>query len=242
MSMDRREVLETVALVTAGAMVAPRAILAGDPDKTPDAGGPAFTLPPLPYAVDALEPHIDAETMRIHHGKHHAAYVAKLNEAVATAPQLSGRPVEALLVDLAAVPEAVRTAVRNHGGGHANHTLFWESMRPGGAAPSEELGRAIETVFGSLDGLTEKMSAAAAGVFGSGWAWLVAGGGGALAVTTTANQDSPLSSGQTPLLGVDVWEHAYYLSYQNRRNDYLAAWWKVVDWQVVGRRLAAARA
>jgi len=236
MRIDRRQALGTLAVATAGAWIAPRFALASEP-----AADPAFTLPALPYDFAALEPHIDAETMRIHHGKHHAAYVAKLNEAVAAAPALAGRRLEELLAGLDAVPETVRAAVRNHGGGHHNHSLFWTSMKPGGAQPSAALRASIDEVFGSFDGLNGRMIAAAAGVFGSGWAWLAAGADGRLELTTTANQDSPLTAGLTPLLGVDVWEHAYYLRYQNRRAEYLAAWWNVVDWQAVERRLAAAR-
>ncbi|KAB2960692.1 MAG: superoxide dismutase [Thermoanaerobaculia bacterium] len=236
MKIDRRQAIGTLAVATAGAWIAPRFALAGEP-----AGEPAFTLPALPYDYAALEPHIDAETMRIHHGKHHAAYVAKLNEAVAATPGLAGRRLEELLAGLEAVPETARTAVRNHGGGHHNHSLFWTSMKPGGAPPSADLRASIDATFGSLDGLSGKLIAAATGVFGSGWAWLAAGAAGRLELITTANQDSPLTSGLTPLLGVDVWEHAYYLKYQNRRAEYLAAWWNVVDWQAVERRLAAAR-
>ncbi len=191
------------------------------------------TLPPLAYAVDALEPHIDARTMEIHHGKHHATYVTKLNEALAQHPELQAKPLEALLRGLSSVPESIRTAVRNHGGGHANHTLFWQTLGPkGGGAPSGALGRAIDTSFGSFDGFKEKFSSAAAAVFGSGWAWLVKDGD-ALAITSRPNQDSPLIDGKTPVLGLDVWEHAYYLKYQNRRPEYIAAFWNVVDWNAV---------
>ncbi|MEO7793251.1 MAG: superoxide dismutase [Thermoanaerobaculia bacterium] len=210
----------------------------------PQAG--AFSLPPLPYAYDALEPAIDAETMRLHHDKHHAAYVSKLNEAVAAAPELAGKSVEELLRDLSRVPEAVRTAVRNQGGGHSNHTLFWSSMRPAAAAatapgaPQGRLAAAVQAQFLSIDGLREQLAKAAGAVFGSGWAWLSLDAGKKLAVGSLPNQDSPLSSGQTPLLGLDVWEHAYYLKYQNRRADYVQALFSVVDWAEVGRRYDSA--
>jgi Fe-Mn family superoxide dismutase len=198
-----------------------------------------FTLPPLPYAVDALEPHIDAMTMGIHHGKHHAAYVTNLNKALAGHADLAGKTIEEILVRLDAVPEEIRAAVRNNGGGHYNHTLFWASMGPGkGGAPTGELARRIDSDLGSFDKLKEAMNAAGLSRFGSGWAWLVRGTDGVLRVTSTANQDTPLSEGSTPLLGVDVWEHAYYLKYQNRRADYLAAWWNTVDWAAVSARLA----
>jgi Fe-Mn family superoxide dismutase len=237
MRVDRRQLLGTFAVAAAGAWLAPRPTGA----EAPPAGAAAFALPPLPWPADALEPHLDAETMTIHHGKHHAAYVARLNEAVASAPALAGWPVERLLAELDRVPEAVRTAVRNHGGGHHNHTLFWSSLKPGGAAPGTALRHALEAEFGSLDAVLEKLTAAALGVFGSGWAWLVAGADGRLAVTATANQDSPLSAGATPLLGVDVWEHAYYLRYQNRRADYLKAWARVIDWTAVEARIPPRR-
>jgi Fe-Mn family superoxide dismutase len=201
----------------------------------------AHEVPPLPYAFDALEPHIDARTMEIHHDKHHAAYVGKLNEAV-KGTDLEDRPVEDLLRGIDQIPQDIRTAVRNHGGGHANHSLFWEVMAPGGGGrPEGDLARAIDDAFGGLDGLKEKLLGAAAGQFGSGWGWLVAGGSGGLEVIARPNQDSPLMEGKTPILGVDVWEHAYYLTYQNRRPDYLQAWWNVVDWAAVGQRLRRAR-
>jgi len=204
------------------------------------AAEPAFTLPPLPYATDALAPVIDEKTMTIHHTKHHQAYIDKLNAAVAAEPSLAGKTVEQLLTDLSAIPEAVRTAVRNHGGGHANHTLFWTVMRPprDTNAPTGKLAEAIAAKFGSLEKFQEAFAAAAAGQFGSGWAWLAAGPGG-LEIVATPNQDSPISQGKKPLLGLDVWEHAYYLTYQNRRPDYIKAWWKVVNWDEVGKRFAA---
>ncbi len=197
----------------------------------------AHQLPDLPYPFDALEPHIDTRTMEIHHDRHHAAYVANLNKALEGHPDLVAKSVEDLLGDLASVPEAIRGAVRNNGGGHANHTLFWDIMGPGGGgAPSGDLAAAIDRDLGGFDQLKQQIHAAGMGRFGSGWAWLVASGG-SLEVMSTANQDTPLSDGKTPLLGVDVWEHAYYLKYQNRRPDYLNAWWSVVRWDKVAARL-----
>jgi superoxide dismutase, Fe-Mn family len=203
----------------------------------------SFTLPDLPYATNALEPHIDARTMEIHHGKHHGTYVNNLNKALESAAGLTGRPLEELLADhCAAVPEGIRTVVRNNGGGHANHSLFWQVMSPqGGGAPSGELSQAIDSTFGSLETFQQKFADAAIGRFGSGWAWLAVGPRGDLEVYSTANQDSPLMEGKTPVLGLDVWEHAYYLHYQNRRADYVKAWWNVVNWEEVARRLKAAR-
>jgi len=197
----------------------------------------AHTLPPLPYAYNALEPHIDEQTMRIHHDKHHAGYVNNLNAAIEGKADLAKLSVEALIGNLAGVPEAIRTAVRNNGGGHANHTLFWELMTPGGAnAPQGGLAKAIDSAFGGFDAFKEQFAKAGMGRFGSGWAWLVQGKDGKLAIESTANQDSPLMDGKHPVLGVDVWEHAYYLKYQNRRADYLAAWWNVLNWTVAGGR------
>ena len=198
-------------------------------------------LPKLPYAYDALEPHIDARTMEIHHTKHHATYVNTLNGALEKHPELQGKSVEDLLRDLDAVPEAIRTVVRNHGGGHANHSLFWTVMGPeGGGPPTGALADALMAEFGSFEAFKEKLGDAATKRFGSGWGWLTAKGG-KLEVTSTANQDSPLMEGRTPLLGIDVWEHAYYLNYQNRRPDYVKAWWNVVSWTEVARRFEAAR-
>jgi len=196
-----------------------------------------FELAPLPYAADALEPSIDATTMQIHHGKHHATYVANLNKALESAPELAGKTVEELIANgCAAAPEAIRTAVRNNGGGHANHTLFWSLMGPNaGGAPSGALAEAIASAFGSFDTFKEKFAAAAMGRFGSGWAWLVLDGSG-LAIASTPNQDTPLMEGKFPVLGIDVWEHAYYLKYQNRRAEYVAAWWNVVNWKAVEAR------
>jgi len=199
-----------------------------------------FTLPALPYAPDALEPHIDKMTMEIHHGKHHGTYVTNLNKALESAPELAKKTLEELLANnCAIVPENIRTAVRNNGGGHANHSLFWTLMGPKkGGQPSGKTAEAIKSVFGSFESLKEKFAAAAMGRFGSGWAWLVKSGG-KLEIYSTANQDSPLMEAKSPVLGLDVWEHAYYLKYQNRRADYVAAWWNVVNWEEVEKRMAS---
>ncbi len=200
----------------------------------------AYTLPALGFAFDALEPHIDAKTMEIHHGKHHQTYVDKLNGAL-EGVNVGGKSVEDLLKDLGVVPADKKQAVINHGGGHANHSLFWRTLTPGGAkAPAGDLASAINGAFGNLDTLKTQMETAGANRFGSGWSWLVLDKG-KLAVTSTGNQDSPLMGGQTPLLGVDVWEHAYYLKYQNRRPDYLKAIWNVINWTVVAENLAKAK-
>ena len=200
----------------------------------------AYSVPDLAYAFDALEPHIDARTMEIHHDKHHAAYVTNLNAAL-EGTEWMDRPIEAVLANLEIIPEDKRAAVRNNGGGHANHTLFWEIMGPdGGGEPSGDLAAAITDTFGSLDDLKAQVNDAGVKRFGSGWSWLVWDGTG-LQVLSTPNQDSPVTEGSTPILGVDVWEHAYYLNYQNRRPDYLAAWWNVVDWNAVGAKFEAAR-
>ena len=197
----------------------------------------AFELPPLPYAYDALEPHIDARTMEIHHGKHHQAYVDNANKALA-GTEWEGRPVEAIVGNLELLPEDIRGAVRNNAGGHANHSLFWTIMGPGGGGdPEGDLAAAVDSTFGSAQALRDAVNDAGVKRFGSGWTWLVWDGTG-LAVRSTPNQDSPLMDGGVPLLGIDVWEHAYYLNYQNRRPDYLAAWWNVVNWVEVGRRYA----
>jgi Fe-Mn family superoxide dismutase len=202
----------------------------------------AFTLPPLPYDYNALEPHIDEQTMRIHHDKHHAAYVNNLNAALEGHAELQAKTVEQIVSNLAAVPDGIRTAVRNNGGGHVNHTLFWEWMRPGGASePSGALGDAINRSFGGFAQFKEQFAKACAGRFGSGWGWLTLDSKGTIAIESTPNQDSPLMDGKTPILGCDVWEHAYYLKYQNRRPDYVAAWWNVVNWTEVGKRNDQAR-
>jgi len=196
----------------------------------------AFTLPALPYANDALEPHIDARTMEIHHTKHHQAYVNNLNAAVEKAPELAGKSLDDLMRGINSVPEAVRTAVRNNGGGHWNHSLFWQLMGPGkGGEPTGKLADAIKSAFGDFNKFKEQFAAAGVGRFGSGWAWLV-NDGGKLSITSTPNQDNTLMEGKTAILGLDVWEHAYYLKYQNRRPDYITAWWNVVNWDAVAER------
>jgi superoxide dismutase, Fe-Mn family len=237
-TVTRRAVLAAGGLgLLAAAGLSPRRAGAA---AAPPAG--EYTLPPLPYAFDALEPHIDAKTMEIHHDRHHAAYVTNLNAALKDHPDHQGQPIERLIVGLGALPEAIRTAVRNNGGGHYNHTMFWVTMKPdGGGPPSGALAQAIEADFGGFDPFKEAFTKAASGRFGSGWAWLVARHG-KLAVTSTANQDNPLmdviadDQKGRPLLGLDVWEHAYYLKYQNKRADYIAAWWNTVNWAEVARR------
>jgi len=197
-----------------------------------------FTLPALPYAYDALEPHIDARTMEIHHTKHHQAYVNNLNAALEKAPQLEGKSLDDLMKSINSVPEAVRTAVRNNGGGHWNHSQFWEWMGPKrGGEPTGRLADAIKSSFGDFAKFKEQFAAAAAGRFGSGWAWLIDEGNGKLSITSTPNQDNPLMEGKKAILGLDVWEHAYYLKYQNKRPDYVAAWWNVVNWDAVAKKL-----
>ena len=243
MTMHRREALRTLALSSAAlagsrlldtptlAAVAPAAL------DTPAPNG-SFVLPPLPYADDALEPHIDAQTMTIHHDKHHQAYVDNLNKALAGSPDLAIRPLDELLRDLDKLPEQVRTAVRNHGGGHANHSLFWKCLgKDGGKAPTGALAAAIDKSFGTFDAMKDKLIAAGKAQFGSGWAWLVADAAGSLQVLALPNQDSPITLGHRPLLGLDVWEHAYYLKYQNRRADYLTAIFNVIDWHAVAANL-----
>jgi Fe-Mn family superoxide dismutase len=238
--MTRRHALKTTAIVTAAAATLPAALA-----QTPSGTSPAvpFTLPPLPYAADALEPHLDARTMEIHHDRHHKAYVDNLNKAVTQMPGAGGNlTIESLLQNLNALPETVRTAVRNNGGGHYNHSLFWQMMKKdGGGAPKAELATAIDKSFGNFTDFKTKFTEAATKVFGSGWAWLV-WQEGKLAIESSPNQDSPLSSGKQPLLGLDVWEHAYYLKYQNKRADYIAAWWNVVNWDFVAERHAKFKA
>ena len=197
----------------------------------------AFTLPPLPYPTDALEPHIDKMTMEIHHGKHHNAYVTNLNAAIEKAPELASKSLEDLVKGINSVPESVRTAVRNNGGGHLNHSMFWQIMAPkAGGAPTGAIADAINSSFGSFDKFKEQFKAAAIGRFGSGWAWVV-DNGGKLSIESSPNQDNPMMDGKKPVFGIDVWEHAYYLKYQNRRPDYIDAWWNVVNWAEVNRRL-----
>ena len=242
--MNRREWLRVTTAMSAmgvlgakGASGAEDAVGAGVPGAAAQAApakGP-FTLPPLPYAFDALEPYIDAQTMQIHHDKHHQAYVDNLNAAIAKHPELASKSLEELLGALDAVPEDIRTAVRNHGGGHANHSLFWTSLKKGGSPLGGDLAKAASSI-GDAAKLQEQLTAAGTKVFGSGWAWLSADKTGALVIESTPNQDSVLTSGHTPLLGIDVWEHAYYLKYQNKRADYLKAIFNVIDWEAVGAR------
>ena len=228
--ISRRDVLK---LATAGLMLSKVSL----PGAAAFEG--AFELPPLPYAEDALEPYIDARTMGIHHSKHHAGYTRKLNAAI-EGTDLAGQSIEDILANLDSAPESIRTAVRNNGGGYANHSLFWSIMSPdGGGEPQGALADAINSAFGSFAEFQSAFSAAAAGIFGSGWAWLVAEGG-AVSITSTPNQDTPLMEGKMPILGLDVWEHAYYLNYQNRRPDYIAAFFNVIDWGEVAKRYAAA--
>jgi len=241
MMMTRRQALKTTALASAAwagttNLRTACAQAAAGPTPTTAVAGP-FTLPPLPYSFDALEPHIDALTMQIHHDKHHAAYVAGLNKAVAEFPDLVKKPVEALLDDLNAVPEKIRTAIRNHGGGHYNHTLFWQMMqKASGGQPSGKLLPALEKRFGSFTGFKDELTKSALGQFGSGWAWLVLDANKQLGIESTPNQDSPISQHKQPVLGLDVWEHAYYLKYQNRRPEYVAAFFQVIDWEFVSER------
>ena len=236
----RRHLLRAAGAGAAALALAPLAHLARAAGK-PE----GFTLPKLPYAIDALEPYIDARTMEIHHDKHHQAYITNLNTALKAHPELFKKSVKEILVDIQSVPQDVRQAVINNGGGHANHSMFWQMMRSnkegGGNVPSGEVAKAIDDGFGSFDKFQAKFGEAAAKRFGSGWAWLVTDGRGKLNVLSTANQDSPFLTGQIPLLGLDVWEHAYYLKYQNRRPDYVKAWWNVVNWNDVAERLNAAQ-
>jgi Fe-Mn family superoxide dismutase len=233
--ITRRDVLKTTLLATA-ACIATNGVTALRAQTAAAPTGP-FKVPPLPYAYDALEPHIDARTMEIHHDKHHAAYVTNLNKAIADSPDLGQRKIEDILKDLGTVPEKIRTAVRNQGGGHYNHTLFWQMMKKGGGGqPTAELAKAIDQSFGSFLAFKDKFTEAATKVFGSGWAWIAAGNDKKLTIESTPNQDTPLSSGRTPLLGIDVWEHAYYLKYQNRRPEYIGAWFNVINWEFVADR------
>jgi len=202
----------------------------------------AYELPPLPYPSNALEPHIDAKTMEIHHDKHHQAYITNANKALEGHPDLAAKPVDELLADLNKIPESVRTVLRNNAGGHSNHTFFWKIMGPNaGGTPKGKLAEAINSTFGGLDQFKEEFQKAAIGRFGSGWAWLVVNKEGKLQITSTANQDTPISDGLKPVIGVDVWEHAYYLLYQNRRPDYLKAWWNVVNWDQAEKNFEAAK-
>lgn len=227
--ISRRQALKCAMLAAACSVAKPVLNFAAE-----GAPGP-FSVAPLPYATDALEPHIDAPTMEIHHGKHHAAYVANLNKAVADQPALAGKSVEDLVRGWNSAPEGVRTAIRNHGGGHLNHTLFWQMLRKGGGQPKGAVARAIDARFGSFDKFKEEFTKASTTLFGSGWAWLSLDGG-ELRIEQTPNQDSPLMHGRIPLLGIDVWEHAYYLKYQNRRPEYVAAFYNVINWEFVTER------
>jgi Fe-Mn family superoxide dismutase len=251
MNLSRRDALKTMGLAAAASLM-PKVLFADAPAAPTTSGSAApaapvvpmspFVLPALPYAYDALEPSLDAATMQLHHDKHHAAYVTNLNKAAATHPELGKSSVEDLLRKLDAVPADVRTVVRNHGGGHANHSLLWTSLKRDGArAPIGELSGAIDTAFGSFSAFGEKFNAAAMSVFGSGWAWLTYDAKTGLAIETSPNQDSPLTAGRVPLLGLDVWEHAYYLKYQNRRVEYVAAFAKVVDWDAISARYRDAK-
>ena len=245
--MTRRQAIKTTALASAAFATLPGAMAQTNSTAPAPAAAPTgpFTLPPLPYAYDALEPHIDAQTMQIHHDKHHAAYIANLNKAATNLSvdhKWGNEDIVGLLKDLNSVPESIRTAVRNNGGGHFNHSLFWQMMKKGGGGePAGDLAKAIDTAFGSFSTFKDNLAKAGVGQFGSGWAWLVMDGS-TLKIEASANQDSPLSSGKTPLLGVDVWEHAYYLKYQNKRADYITAWWNVVNWDFVADRYAKAKA
>jgi Fe-Mn family superoxide dismutase len=239
--MTRRQALKTTALASAVCATATTLRIANAQSSAGPAPAAAvtgpFTLPPLPYAFDALEPHIDALTMQIHHDKHHAAYVTNLNKAVAEFPELGKKRVEELVRDLNALPDKIRAAVRNQGGGHYNHTLFWQMIqKDGGGQPSGELLKGVEKRFGSFAVFKDEFTKAALGQFGSGWAWLVLGANKELGIQPTPNQDSPISQNKQPLLGIDVWEHAYYLKYQNRRPEYVAAFFQVIDWDYVSER------
>ncbi len=235
--MTRRQAIKTTALASVALAALPSALAQTNSaaPAAPTTDGP-FTLPPLPYAYDALEPYIDARTMEIHHDKHHAAYVANLNKAVADFPDLGKMSVEALLQDLNAIPEKIRTAVRNQGGGHFNHSLFWQMLKKDGGEPKGALATAIDRRFGSFSAFKNEWTKAALGQFGSGWAWLVVDANKQLGIEPAPNQDSPISQGKQPLLGIDVWEHAYYLKYQNRRPEYMAAFYDVINWDFVSGR------
>jgi Fe-Mn family superoxide dismutase len=242
-NINRRTAIVQMSALAGAAIVANHLRAEGVP-ATQAAAAPAaaptgpFTLPPLPYAYDALEPYFDADTMHLHHDKHHQAYVNNLNAAVAGHPELAGKTVYELVANLAAVPDSIRTAVRNQGGGHANHSFWWPMLGKGSAAPSGELAKAIDARFGTFSAFQEQLTKAALSVFGSGWAWLITIPDGTLSIETTPNQDSPLTSGQKPVVGVDVWEHAYYLKYQNRRPDYVRAFFQVINWDAVSSRFA----
>ncbi|HUA37093.1 MAG TPA: superoxide dismutase [Candidatus Sulfopaludibacter sp.] len=235
--MTRRQAIKTGALASAVLATLPSAIAqSSSAHPAASATSGPFMLPPLPYPYDALEPYIDARTMEIHHDKHHAAYVANLNKAVAEFPDVAKMSVEDMLKNINSMPEKIRTAVRNNGGGHFNHSLFWKMLKRDGGEPTGGLAEAIDSAFGSFSAFKENFSKAAIGQFGSGWAWLAVDGGKKLSIEPTANQDSTISEGKQPLLGVDVWEHAYYLKYQNRRPEYVAAFFHVINWDFVSAR------
>jgi Fe-Mn family superoxide dismutase len=238
--IDRRTALLQMSALATGMAFLPET-LRGQSFPVPGSAGATgpFTLPALPYAYDALEPYIDTSTMHLHHDKHHQSYVNNLNAAVASHPELTGKPIEELIANLAAVPDSAREAIRNQGGGHLNHSLFWTVLGKGNPSPKGELARALDNRFGSFSSFQEKLTTVAMGVFGSGWAWLVKLPDGSVALEQTANQDSPLSSGHRPLLAIDVWEHAYYLKYQNRRAEYVKAILNVVNWDEASRLYAA---
>jgi len=248
--MNRRKFLVNTGIVGAGLLgggkAAPGLLRAGtatnsDSNLTPEEKPVAFSVPPLPYSFDALEPHIDAKTMEIHHDKHHQAYITNANNALKDHPDLAAKPVEELIANLSAVPEAIRGAVRNNAGGHANHSFFWKILGPNaGGAPTGKLAAEIDSTFGGFEQFKEKFQAAGVGRFGSGWAWLIVNKAGKLEIVSTPNQDSPIMDGLKPVLGVDVWEHAYYLKYQNRRPDYLKAVWAAINWEAVGKNYDAA--
>jgi superoxide dismutase, Fe-Mn family len=235
--MTRRQAIRATALASVTLSSLPGVLAQTNPAASAPAtpGGP-FTLPPLPYAYDALEPHIDARTMEVHHDKHHATYVANLNKVVADFPDVKKMPIEDLLKDLNAIPETIRAAVRNQGGGHLNHSLFWQMLKKDGGEPKGALAAAIDRRFGSFSSFKDAWTKAAVGQFGSGWAWLVVDANKQLAIESTANQDSPISQGKSPLLTIDVWEHAYYLKYQNRRPEYVTAFFQVINWDFVSDR------
>ena len=237
--MNRRHAILSTLLASATLGDLTRALgqtNASTPTPFTDVFAGPYTLPPLPYAYDALEPYIDTRTMQIHHDKHHAAYVSNLNKAVRDYPEVGAKPVEELLKDLSAVPDKIRTAVRNQGGGHYNHSLFWEMLKKDGGEPGGDLAKAMNSTFGSFKAFKEEFSKVAIAQFGSGWAWLVVGPDKQLSIEATANQDSPISMGKQPLLGIDVWEHAYYLKHQNRRPEYVTAFFNVINWDYVADR------
>lgn len=240
MAVNRRQFLFLLGAGVSTLALDSSALAQNTPTGSPDKTG-AIQLPPLPYPYEALEPHIDAATMRFHHDKHHAAYVKNLNAALDKHPELKNKSVEQLLRDLNSVPEDIRTTVRNNGGGHVNHSMFWRIMKPkGGGEPTGAIASGIKQNFGSFAAFKKQFNEAGGARFGSGWVWLVRTQDGKLAITTTPNQDSPLSEGNYPIMGNDVWEHAYYLKYQNRRADYLDAWWNVLNWDEINQRLAQA--